>query len=284
MAAKRNHTAAITLIGLLGLASGAAAQTATNAFNVGQATGANYVKTAGPVACGAGRCTTTLNPQTVTDLGAMTPAKVAGLIADLAAQRNQYALANGAAGLGAPLDIDFKITQYRALQDGTNAGGVLVVDYTNPRNTVLPANLHWIQIVTDNYNITGVNGNNLTAPTGIGNDENVIDAPKTPGSPFYDVSSNTAPDAFNTNPPHFEDQSQRPDPTAANPTINWNATLFLVSDNNKALTVYDAVQWGWTATYAAGAPEPEAWFSLLVGFGLMGGVMRGRRVLARVAA
>ena len=266
---------------------------ATNAFNVVQAAGANYVPAAGPVACNGGTCTTSLNPVTVTDLGAMTAANTAGLAADLAAQRAGFSIANPG-GLGAQLDINFVVTKYKAYQDGSTAGGILVVDYTNPRNAVLPTGLHWVQIVTDNSNLTGVNGANLNAPKGPGKPENVVDAPNTPNSPYYDVSSLANNPSFNTNPPHFEDFSSRNDPTAANPSINWNATLFLVSDpGNSQMTVYDAVQWGWVASYAppvvppvgggGAVPEPATWTLVFFGMGAVWVIRRHLRLAPRTA-
>ncbi len=256
---------------------------ADNAFSVVQAGGANYVAAVGPVACGAGMCITTLKPAIVTDLGAMTAKNTANLAADLAAERAGFSIAD----LGAQLDINFVITQYKAFQNGTTAGGILEVDFSNPRHTVLPADLHWVQIVIDNYNTTGVNGADLNAAKGPGKPENVVDAPNAPKSPYYDVSSLAATPPFNTNPPHFEDMSSRPDPTAANPEIDWAATLFLVSDPGTGkMTVYDAVEWGWVADYVCrpapgtnqcSIPEPPSWMMLLVGIGATGVIWRRGR-------
>jgi hypothetical protein len=252
-------------------------------FNVVQATGANYVPFApatGAIVCGAGECRTQLEPPKVISLGAGNKVNTATLAADLQAQRPAFSID----GFGGNLNIGFNITEYSAFNDGTSGGANLVVDFTKPASVVLPANLHWVQIVTDNFNLTGVNGANLAAPMGIGKQENVIDAPSSPGSPYYDVSSLAAPTPFNTNPPHFEDGSLRSEPTAADPVIVWNAELFLVSDpGTKKMTVYNGVEWGWTTEFSAngvfGAPEPATWAMMLVGFGMIGFMLQRRRGL-----
>lgn len=257
----------------LSLAATLPAGGAQAAFMITQAAGANYVPVAGPVACGAGLCTTKLKPAQVVDLGQMTAANTAGLAADLFDQKPDYSISN----YGAPLNINFVITQYRAINDGTQGGGVIEIDYTGNDGFVAPEGLHWIQIVTDNWNITGVNGANGSAPKGPGNPENVVDAPGVE-SPYYDDASAANNPPFNTTPPHFEDFSRRGEPTAANPLITWNATLFLVSDDGEHnLTVYDGVQWGWESTYQE-VPEPATWAIMLLGFGLLGVAMRRRRL------
>jgi hypothetical protein len=82
--------------------------------------------------------------------------------------------------------------------------------------------------------------------------------------------------AFNTTPPHFEDQVNRNgEPNKANPTINWIADLFLVSDpGTKKMTIYNGVEWGWQAMFVANAKVPEpgtlALFASAL-FGVVGG-------------
>lgn len=228
----------------------------TNAFKINQPAGANYVKVAGPVACPGGKCTTTLKPATVTGLGVGNADNTATLKADLKAQYPTYSIA----GFGNSLNLDFNITKYVAINDGTSAGADLVIDYAPQEGAVVPANLHWIQVVIDNWNISGINGADLTAATGIGKPENIVDNVGVP-SPYYDIFNPGDPNAFNTTPPHFEDSSRRGEPTKDNPTITWTADLFLVSDpGTKMMTIYNGVEWGWQATFAAGsnkAPEPE---------------------------
>ncbi len=251
-------------------------------FKVVPPKAANYVPKVGPVACGAGLCTTTLDPAQITPLSGLSYILPAvNLLFDTIFQRPGY-LINP---LGPSLDINFNITDYEAVNNGVIGGGQLVVDYTPQQGAVLPANLHWIQIVTDNYNITGVNGANLKAPKGPGKPENVVDATGS-ATPYYDVAAAAGGFGakFNATPPHFEDFSSRLEPTAANPTINWNADLFLVSDNGKkGVTVYDAVEWGWVSQYmpkVGAIPEPDVWAVMLLGFGLTGAMMRRRRLRA----
>lgn len=268
--------------GLILGADVAAAQDASNAFKITQATGGNYVPATPWVACnGTNQCRTLLEPPKVVSLGPGNPTNTATLTNDLNNQRGGFGIAN----YGGNLNINFVITDYEALNNGTRGGADFVVDFTNNNPAVaLPANLHWIQIVQDNWNITGVDGGDLSAPMGLGNHENVVDAPKTPNSAYYDVSSNTPPNAFNTNPPHFEDGSGRGEPTKANPVITWNAELWLVSDpnNNGQFTIYNGVEWGW-ATYLASVPEPTTWMMLIMGVGLIGVALRRRPLAANEA-
>ena len=257
------------------VALGLAAGPANAAFKVVQAKGANYVPVAGPVACGAGMCTTKLDPALVVDLGAQNAGNTMVLKADLAAQKAAYTLA----GFGPSLNIDFVVTDYEAINDGTIGGGQLVVDYVGQMGFVAPAGLHWLQIVDDNFNITGIDGANLMAPKGIGKHENVIDAPGV-ASPYYDDAATAA--GFGALPPHFEDFSKRTEPNAMNPIINWGAILYLVSDDGmKKITVHNAVKWGWVTTFVAnpvvGVPEPATWAMMILGFGGIGLMIRRRR-------
>lgn len=249
------------------------AGSAQAAFTITQAAGGNYVPVAGPVACGAGTCTTKLKPAKVVDLGQMNAGNTAGLAADLLAQKPDYSIND----YGAPLDINFVVTQYKAINDGTQGGGILEIDYVGNKGFVPPDGLHWVQIVTDNWNITGINGADGSAPKGPGKPEDVVDAPGV-DSPYYDEASAANNPPFNTNPPHFEDFSRRGEPTKANPVVTWAATLFLVSDDGEHnLTVYDGVQWGWETTFRC-VPEPGTWMLLLLGFGMVGVAVRRRRV------
>ena len=208
------------------------------------------------------------------DLGAQNAANTMLLKADLAAQKPAYTIA----GFGPSLDIDFKVTRYEAVNDGAIGGGILVIDYVGQAGFVAPAGLHWLQIVNDNYNITGIDGANLMAPMGPGKHENVIDAPGV-ASPYYDDASAAA--GFNTRVPHFEDFSKRPEPDATNPIFVWNAVLYLVSDDGmKNITVHNAVEWGWVTTFMGpvGVPEPGTWALMILGFGGVGAVIRRRRL------
>jgi hypothetical protein len=256
----------------------------------------NYNLTSGPVGCGANlSCTTTLVPPGVVSHPA--GPVPAGLQASLNAQFPGFTYVNGGS-----LNITYNITTYSAFNDGTNGGATFTMDITNPNAVVLPANLHWVQWVTDNYNFTQRNGANLNAATGLGNPEDTIDGaypsaagpgnipPAFAGSPFYDVFGPTDT-PFATSPPHFTDTPQRPEPTLAIPVINWNAWLFLVSspatlgDTNTPvqITFYDGVEWGWQTTIVA-TPLPAAGPMMLAGLGLLGSFMRRRTATLAAAA
>jgi len=138
----------------------------------------------------------------------------------------------------------------------------------------LPPNLHWVQWVTDNFNVTGYDPF-PGAAQGLGQPENTIDgaypsptfAPTFAGSPFYDVFAPGDPNAFATAPPHFTDTPFRTEPNLAVPVINWDAWLFLVSSNSTdgtanncggnpcSITFYDGMEWGWETTFTVPGPE-----------------------------
>jgi hypothetical protein len=127
-------------------------------------------------------------------------------------------------------------------------GAAFHVEYV-PHGTDPTANMHWIQVVTDNHN--------LTTNKGHGNPENVVDNPFSAGgaSPYYDDGG--AADSRN-----FYDFSFRDD---GNQSHIWQAELFLVSGpaigTKGPITFYGGIIWGWenhpvpepsTAAYAVG--------------------------------
>jgi hypothetical protein len=268
----------------LALAAACATTAANAAFKIVQATGGNYIPSVGPVACGQGKCKTTLKPTTVVDLGPGSPQNIGLLFTDLAFQRPAYTIG----AYGGSLDLDFIITHYGAYNAPPVHGANFYVDYKAQQGAVLPDNLHWIQVVTDNFNISGVNGSDFNAPKGLGQPESIIDALNTPNQPYYDANAAANNPPFASSPPSFRDFSSRfPEPNAAHPRIDWTAELFLVSDpGTKVMTVYNGVQWGWVTQYSANGnfaaiPEPAAWGLMLAGLGLAGaGLRRGRRATA----
>ena len=282
-----NAGAALALAAMTSLFAGPAfadPDDGTNLFNIVTPLGATYIEESDVVACGAGKCKTTLRPAEVVPLSGLgLIAPTLNLIGDVAAQKPGYTVAF-APSLNATLSVDL----YAAFNNGASGGAELGFNIAAAKDATLPANLHWVQVVTDNYNIkSGINGADLMAAKGLGKPENVVDAPFDP-SPYYDVSaaSNTNPRPFNAKPPIFGDRSGRPEPTAVVPTITWTANLFLVSDpGTKTMTVYDAVQWGWVTQYSANGvfaaiPEPASWALILAGAGFVGVGLRRRRALS----
>jgi hypothetical protein len=273
---KRLAAAAATSV-LISLAPPAQA-----AFNIVQASGANYVPVSPLEPCGAGFCRTWLSPARVQNLGQMSAANTMRLTNDLAAQRPAYTIDD----FGDPLDISFNITDHEAFNTGSVGGGTLEIDYVGNPGFEAPEGLHWIQVITSNYNANGINGDNLHAPTGPGQPQNSIDAPGVQ-SPFYDEAAANAGDPFNATPPHFEDMPQRPEPTAANPLITWTGNLYLVADPDESgeLTAYDGIRWGWYTRYfdnpfTSGVPEPSTWTTLILGMIAVGAWSRRRRARA----
>jgi hypothetical protein len=224
-----------------------------SAATITQPTGANYRPTQS-AACGAFTCTTTLDPLTVANLGAATNANTAALQGVFNAEYTNITY-NFSNALDATLN--WNVTSYQAINDGANSGANFRVNINMPNP--LPAAVgggtyHWVQWVTDNWNITGYDpgpGN----PQGIGRHESTIDGTAEAKSPFYDV-------AFGWPMPTFGDQPTRGEPTQAVPVLNWDAWLYLVSSrtdpnnaNNVQVTFYDGIEWGWQATIT---PIPPA--------------------------
>ena len=95
--------------------------------------------------------------------------------------------------------------------------------------------LHWIQRVVNNHNITNNPGH--------GNDEDIIDVSPGQSNPFYDL----IPGITFTDEDELADGPARPDPW--NEHI-WSAELYLVEipdpvNAPKSVTIYNGISWGW---------------------------------------
>jgi hypothetical protein len=113
-----------------------------------------------------------------------------------------------------------------------------------PPNQVPAGNVHWVQVIADNFNIT----NN----PGWGNAENIIDIGGGNATPYYDVggAANGAPSLPNVPNVNFFDAPIRNNQANLNQSDWWIANLFLATGpaNNQPgkVTLYnDGIQYGW---------------------------------------
>ncbi len=231
---------------------------------------ASYIPSSGAVACDGGHtCTTRLDPPGVINLGAANSTSgngqtnITGLQSALSAEFPGFTYAYG----GDLRNLVFNITTYAAFNTGVSGGASLDLKVTTTSGR-LPGNLHWVQLLTDNWNITGYDPG-PGATTGSGHLEQVIDGTyptkASAGSPFYDFTGGSA-----FRPPLFQDGPLRGEPTPATPVIQWDAWLFLVSapseqGNTKApvtITFYDGIEWGFQTALT---PLPSTWTVMLGG-------------------
>jgi hypothetical protein len=104
------------------------------------------------------------------------------------------------------------------------------------------ANLHWIQVITNNHDLPGMHG----IPA------NEVDAPNLFRSPYYDDGGLAGPRFFFDFPRRFD----------ANQSHIWQAELFLVTGppigTTGLVTFHGGVRWGWENHPV---PEPATvWF------------------------
>jgi len=179
---------------------------------------------------------------------------------------------------GGALDkSQFVIVDYSAIATKSKVGGTLTFFYApgagDPVQSKEPARdgqieLHWIQRVVDNHNITDKPGH--------GNAEDTIDFVKGGKTPFYDISQK-----FDSRPVIFQDGSDRPDP---NQDHDFTFELYLAShihgDKSKEITIYDGITWGWSDRVVK-TPEPSTLIVALAALALAG--TRFGRGAARMA-
>lgn len=129
-------------------------------------------------------------------------------------------------------DDSLVIHTYDVQGTAARVGAEIHVEYV-PHGDDPTDNIHWIQVVRDNHNVTDNKGH--------GNAELVVDT-NSPGgrSPYYD-------DGFAANDRHFYDFPGRLDPDMEH---CWEAELFLVSgpaaDSPGLVTIYrTGISWGW---------------------------------------
>jgi PEP-CTERM motif len=209
-------------------------------------------------ACSGGYCTSSLPPAGVNVLGNSVTTLLAG---DMSAQFGWTVIGGG------QVAVKYNIFNYQAISGktarGVGTGANLQVDYTSG---TLPPKARWIQVVSDNDNGTGYTdfipqGQTYGGKTcstsggcwgltqgakGPGVLEDLVDiSPPTGTSPFYHTPGKIQ---F----PSMEDGPFREgQPTEANPSIDWQAQLFLVSlTGPKTVTVYSGIGWGWDSTWS----------------------------------
>lgn len=119
------------------------------------------------------------------------------------------------------------------------------------------ANMHWIQVVTNNHALGGGGGHGVGA--------NIVDNGGA-ADPFYDTLG-AADDR------HLIDAPGRLD---GNQSHIWTADLYLVQVTGlQTVTIYDGLRWGWAN---APVPEPSVVFAAaLAGSFILVGISRRRR-------
>jgi hypothetical protein len=116
-------------------------------------------------------------------------------------------------------------------------GAIFDVEY-RPTGTDPTNNMHWIQVVSDNNNITAA----AAGDRGPGKLENIVDvAADNRRNPYYDIGTPVVANSRN-----LYDFPKRPDVEFNN---NWIAALFLVSGPTTPgkVTIYNdsGILWGW---------------------------------------
>lgn len=153
-------------------------------------------------------------------------------------------------------DNSLKIHTYDVKHDATGQGVEIDIEYVPGANDPT-TNVHWIQVVRNNFNITAPNA----ADRGPGKFEQVVDIAGTATSPYYD-------DGFAADSRNFYDFPSR-DPAV---TMFWEAELFLVTGPapgaGGTISLYrPGLRWGWETTVEM-VPAPGG-LALLAGGGIL---------------
>jgi hypothetical protein len=134
------------------------------------------------------------------------------------------------------------VESYAAVGSSSSVGAQIYLQYV-PTGADPTRNVHWIQIINDNYNIT----NN----PGYGNPENVVDTRARGRSPYYDDGGAATSRAFFDSPNRLN----------PNQMDTWTGDLYLVAGpaagTSGTITIWGGLEWGWNTSPAA-VPLPPA--------------------------
>lgn len=156
-------------------------------------------------------------------------------------------------------DDSLVVHTYHVVGSPTLVGAWIDLEYV-PHGTDPTSNVHWIQVISDNHNITNNPGH--------GNLENIVDVASTNTTdPYYD-------NGFAADGRNFLDFSRRNDGCDDH---YWNAELHLVVETGpKEARIYGGVLWGWE-NHCNPVPEPNSLAALAVGALGLTGLRRGRK-------
>lgn len=193
------------------------------------------------------RYTTKLKPATPGEIPNTTGDFFFGALSDWADDNAGWTFASAVHIL---TDNSLKIRTYDAIHNATRQGVQFHVEYVPGQGDPV-SNVHWVQVVRDNWNITAADPDDR----GPGKDELVVDLASSATSPYYD-------DGFAADGSEFYDRPWR-DPAQ---TMFWEAELFLAvgpaPGSPGLVTLYrPGIHWGWETTVEV-IPAPGA-FSLL---------------------
>lgn len=166
-------------------------------------------------------------------------------------------------------DNSLVVRTYDVQGTPARVGAEFHIEYA-PHGSDPTTNLHWIQVVTNNHNITDNPGH--------GNTDNTVDNPFSPGdrSPYYDDGGAATSGSATGQTIAFYDFPGRTD---ADMSHYWSAELFLVTGpmigaTSGQITTLGGVQWGWK-----NVPEPATIVLMLVGLLILSILTRHGRTI-----